>query len=394
LKIAIVCGDDLATEEPHQLCRALAAQGEQPTAHVRQSGKRPARSRVGGYRTVAAPVGPPSAVTAPEVLPYVGDWAACLQRAWKSNPPDVVHAYGWLGGLAAQLAARQCQLPTVQSFLGLAAVSHMRTEPATERERVERLLSRSASWVTGESSADVNALARLRRRRYRVSVLMSGVDVEQYTPVGPALASASPRRRVVCLASDPLPDSGFDVVIAAMAKVPDAELILAENGAADSGHDKARDQLRELSHDLGVADRVRIVGSVAADELPMLVRSADVLACTPRQPQRATAVLQAMASGVAVVALPVGVLSDAVIDNVTGLLLAPECSTGLAATLRSLLAQSFRCKSMGSAGRSRAVSRFTWDRIALDALNIYQQLGAESRRGAAGSAAGSGTVVR
>jgi glycosyltransferase involved in cell wall biosynthesis len=29
---------------------------------------------------------------------------------------------------------------------------------------------------------------------------------------------------------------------------------------------------------------------------------------------------------------------------------------------------------MGAAGRSRAVSRFTWDRIGLDSLNIYRQL--------------------
>jgi hypothetical protein len=43
--------------------------------------------------------------------------------------------------------------------------------------------------------------------------------------------------------------------------------------------------------------------------------------------------------------------------------------------LRSLSAQRFQCESMGAAGRSRVLSRFTWDRIALEAVNIYQQLG-------------------
>jgi glycosyltransferase involved in cell wall biosynthesis len=78
---------------------------------------------------------------------------------------------------------------------------------------------------------------------------------------------------------------------------------------------------------------------------------------------------------VAVVALPVGVLIDAVVDSVTGLVL--DNPNELAAALRGLLAQRFQCQSMGSAGRSRAVSRFTWDRIALDALNIYQQLSSQ-----------------
>jgi glycosyltransferase involved in cell wall biosynthesis len=87
-----------------------------------------------------------------------------------------------------------------------------------------------------------------------------------------------------------------------------------------------------------------------------------------------TPALQAMACGVAVVTLPVGVLADAVVDGVTGQVLTQRSPAALAAVLRSLLAQSFHCESMGAAGRSRAVSRFTWDRIALDALNIYRQL--------------------
>ncbi|OOK75755.1 group 1 glycosyl transferase domain protein [Mycobacterium kansasii] len=31
------------------------------------------------------------------MLPYLGDWAAELAAVWSSDPPDVVHALGWLG---------------------------------------------------------------------------------------------------------------------------------------------------------------------------------------------------------------------------------------------------------------------------------------------------------
>jgi glycosyltransferase involved in cell wall biosynthesis len=172
-----------------------------------------------------------------------------------------------------------------------------------------------------------------------------------------------------------LASNGFDIMIKVMPKVPDTELVVAETDVTDRNHNKARNGLKRLAAELGVADRVRFVGSVAGDELPMMVRSADVVACTPRQPPRATSVLAAMASGVAVVALPVGILIDVVIDSVTGLM--PDNPNELAAALRSLLAQQFQCQSMGSAGRSRALSRFTWDRIALDALNIYRQLSSQ-----------------
>lgn len=156
------------------------------------------------------------------------------------------------------------------------------------------------------------------------------------------------------------------------------ELVLAETAADGGGHDpsygEARAQLEELAAALGVADRVHFARTVAYDELPKLLRSANVVAFAPRRPPRATTVVQAMACGVAVVALAVGVLTDAVVDNVTGLVLSPERPGELTAALRALLAHSFRCESMGSAGRSRALSRFTWDRVALDALNIYRQI--------------------
>jgi glycosyltransferase involved in cell wall biosynthesis len=309
------------------------------------------------------------------VLPYVGDWAAILERAWASDRPDVVHAYGWLGGLAAQLAARRQQIPTVQSFQGLVATSRSRSGGGAhqERERIEPLLARSAAWVTGESTVDVDVLARLRHGRARISNLGSGVDVERYSPVGPA-AARNGLHRILCIAPNPLWSNGFDIAIRALPRIVGAELVVAETAARDRGHDEARAWLERLAADLGVADRVRFAGTVGDDELPMLMRSADVLACTPRRPPRATWVLRAMASGVAVVTLPVGVLTDAVVDAVTGLVLSEQSPFALAVALRKLLAQSFQCDSMGAAGRSRAVSRFTWDRIALDSLNIYRQL--------------------
>src|SRR5262249_1070503 len=154
--------------------------------------------------------------SARDVLPFVGDWAAKLERLWSEDRPDIVHAHGWLGGLAAQLAARRQGLSTVQTFQGLAvAHSHSAGGPdtyteGTERERIEPLLARNAAWVTGECTADVDALAKLRHGRARLSVLGSGVDVERYSPVGRAAAHGD-LHRVLCLAPNPLSCNGFDI---------------------------------------------------------------------------------------------------------------------------------------------------------------------------------------
>lgn len=378
MKIAVVSGDDFSDDDPSQLCAALAARGHAVTAYVRQRDGVPAEgSAHPTYQSVPVRIGPRAVQSAREVLPFVGDWAAVLERHWSADQPEVVHAYGWLGGLAAQLAARRQRLPTVQSFHGLAMLLRSRftggAHTEIERRRIEPLLARNADWLTLESNADVDALAPLRRSRARLSVLTSGVDVGRYNAVGPALARTD-LRRVLCLAPNPLPCNGFDIAIRVLTAVPGAELIVAETDATERAHDRARAQLKRLATELKVADRVSFLCSVAEDELPLLLRSTDVVVCTPRQPPRASVVLRAMATGVAVVTWPIGVLADAVVDTVTGVVVSTGSLGELAAALRSLLAQRFQCQSMGAAGRSRALSRFTWDRVAVESLTIYQTL--------------------
>lgn len=380
MRIAIVSGDDVLGQDPEELGAALATEGHDVTACLRRGARRCTGVPANGYRRVSVPVGPRKAVDPVDVLPYVGDWAAILERTWSTEQPDVVHAYGWLGGLAAQLAARRRRIPVVQTFLGMSATSRgpAGAEQCSERERIEPLLARSASWTTGESTADVDALARLRRRRVRVSALTCGVDGERYTPSGPAAARGS-LQRVLYMTPNPLWYNGIDIAIRALPKVSGAELVIVEGEPNNSKHDDARAHLWHLAAELGVSDRIQFAGAVADRELPKLIRSADVVVCTPRQPPRASTVLQAMASGVAVVVAAVGVLADVVLDDITGLVVAPEHPAGLAAALRRLLAQSFQCESMGAAGRSRALSRFTWQRIALDSLNIYDSLTSQDR---------------
>ncbi|MEM6108401.1 glycosyltransferase [Mycobacterium sp. 050272] len=378
MKIAIVIGDDFVGDDPAHLSSALTALGRDVTVYVRQRDRRIEQKRPDrGYRIVSVHVGPGAVRSATDVLPFVGDWAATLERQWSGKPPDIVHAYGWLGGLAAQLAARRSGGLTVQTFQGFGAsrTPEARTGEDAVRERLEPLLARNAGWVTVESTSELETVARLRHGRERASVLTGGVDVERYTPVGPAF-DRSDVFRILCLAPNPLLRNGFDLVIQALPRVPAAEIVVAETDPTNRRNDEARAKLERLTTELGVADRVRFLGPVPGSELPMLLRSIDVLACTPRQAPRATAALQAMASGVAVVGVPVGVLNDVVITDVTGHLLSDDNPKELAAALRMLAAERFRCEGMGAAGRNRAMSRYTWNRIALDSLAIYGRLSA------------------
>jgi glycosyltransferase involved in cell wall biosynthesis len=80
-----------------------------------------------------------------------------------------------------------------------------------------------------------------------------------------------------------------------------------------------------------------------------------------------------MACGVPVVAGAVGGLVDTVVDGVTGELVPPRRADELAATLRRLLADPATRAGYGAAGVDRARSRYSWDRIAVDTLRVYDR---------------------
>ena len=115
-------------------------------------------------------------------------------------------------------------------------------------------------------------------------------------------------------------------------------------------------------------------GSVGRADVPALIRSADVVVCTPWYEPFGIVPLEAMACGVPVVASAVGGLTDTVVDRDTGWLVPPRDPAALASALRALLADPERRAAMGRAGLDRARQWYSWPRIAAQTEAVYEQL--------------------
>jgi D-inositol-3-phosphate glycosyltransferase len=131
------------------------------------------------------------------------------------------------------------------------------------------------------------------------------------------------------------------------------------------------DRLAALAHACGVAHRVRFLGPVTRAELPALLRSADVVVCAPWYEPFGIVPLEAMACGRAVVATAVGGLTDTVVDGVTGRHVPPRQPRALATALAELLRSPALIEAYGAAGRDRALSRYSWSRIAAATAEVY-----------------------
>ena len=120
--------------------------------------------------------------------------------------------------------------------------------------------------------------------------------------------------------------------------------------------------------------RARFVGKVA-DVRPLL-HAADLLVRPSLNEGMSNVVLEAMASGLPVLATRTGGLKEQVDDDVTGVLVAPADADALADGLAGLLRDTNRRLTMGAAGRDRVMRHFSIDAV----VDAYEALYAELSR--------------
>jgi len=387
-------GPDRQDQRLASLVSALAEQDHDVTVYARRDSEgQPEKSEPAPGVTVEhVPAGPAKELSSDSLAPHAAEFGQYLARHWQDDAPDVAHAYFWTSGLAALAGARDLGVPVVQTFLSLQATDPTSAPPAERRPaqaqparaktrsgngggarlRLEPAIARSVRAVLASSSSEMSALARLGVRRDSARLIPRGVDTGTFSPEGPVAARGS-RPRLLCVA--PLaPNQGVDVAVRALADIPEAELVIA--GGPEHGKlrgDKAYRALLRLASDLNVRDRVIFHGSVSDDDLPALLRSADLLVDAPTGEPFATVALEAMACGTPVVASAIGSHLDTIIDGTTGLLVPPSRPGLIAQRIRTLLASPMLLEGFGIAAVDRARARYSWDRIGQETLAIYER---------------------
>jgi glycosyltransferase involved in cell wall biosynthesis len=278
-----------------------------------------------------------------------------------------------MSGLAATAALGDQDIPFVQTFHALGSVKrrHQRGADTSPSGRVgaERALARRADRVLATCDDELFELIRMGADRHRVSVVPCGVDARAFCPDGPT-AERSGRPRVVSVGRL-VRRKGVDEVVAALARVPEAELVVA-GGTGEGDPDLAR--LQELAVRCRVADRVRFLGPVARADVPALLRSADAVVCAPWYEPFGIVALEAMACGRAVVATAVGGMQDTVVHGVTGLHVPPRRADVLGAALRGFVGNPTWPYAFGVAGRDRVLARYTWERVAAATERVYDDV--------------------
>lgn len=307
------------------------------------------------------------------------DWVALqhLHRLFTRLTPTIVHAHTPKGGLLGTLAAHACGVPVrLYQMRGLAYVTAkqpLRSVLLT----TERLSCTAATHVICQSrSLHRQALTAGLVSERRSEVVLegsNGVDAGRFTPddaLGAALKAQlglGPRARVIGFVGRLVRDKGIPELVEAFERLkePDVHLVLAgpwePRDPVDDGT-RRRVENNPRIHTLGHVKDPR--ATYAASDVVVLPSHREGFPNAP---------LEAAAMGKPVVTTQVPGCVDAVVDEVTGLIVPVDDPRSLRAAFERYLKDTALIRRHGDAGRRRVKESFSRERIAEAMVDLYDR---------------------
>ncbi len=284
--------------------------------------------------------------------------AAWHHMAQSTRRPDVVHAHA----LTAAARVRSLPIPTIINLPGM----------ADPRDIAELRL---ADAIVADGWAAEHLPAALGRT---VEHVPKGVDVDTFRPDGPTKRDALglEGKRVALVVSRLVPIKNVALAVDAMGIVArersDARLVLVGDGPL-------RGALQARAAALGLTEHVKFVGRVPYEDVPPWYRSAEVFVLPSEFDNSPNVALEAMASGLPVVATDVGGLRQYVRHGVNGELVPAGDSSALAASMLRYLDDLDLSARVGRRNREDVVAGFSWAQSARALRSVYERVIARGR---------------
>lgn len=285
----------------------------------------------------------------------------------------IVHTHISKAGVLGRVAARCARVPVVvHTYHGRVEEIH----GGSLGSRVLRWCEGMAAGLTDGLVAVSGDTARLALSSgigtpRQFAVIHNGIDIASFQGVeaGETLPDAIRGKLLIGAVGSLTREKGFDVLLDSFSRLagnrPDVHLCLLGDGPL-------RQSLEAQAGALGVADRVCLPGHVT-DVRPWL-SAFELMVVPSRSEGLPMVVLEAMASGRAVVATRVGGIPEVVQDGCTGLLVPPENAAALAAAMGDSLGDAARRRGWGQAGLEYVRQEFSLAGM-IDKLDrLYQRL--------------------
>ena len=300
-----------------------------------------------------------------------------MARAMRRARPDVVHLH--FPNPMAALACLMSRLDVPIVVTWHSDVVRQRRAAAAFAPLLSLVLRRCSAIIVG-SRAYIETSAVLGARRNLCRVIPFGIRTDAFEHPDAARVAELRRRygeRIVLAVGRLIYYKGFEHLVRAMADVR-ATALVAGDGPLGSA-------LAAEAAQLGVADRVVLLGRVNQHDLKACYHACDVFVLPSVERSEAFGIVQleAMACGRPVVNTRLdSAVPHVSLDGLTGLTVPPRDPVALAAALRALLDDPARRATMGAAARRRVHEEFNAELMARRTLELYREITAAPRLGA------------
>lgn len=304
---------------------------------------------------------------------------ARLQQLVRDTQADVIHTHGYKADIYAWWGLRRAGLPLVST-----CHNWIDNDIALRIYGwLDRMVLRRFTRVVAVSDAVRSRLLSAGLSNGQVTVIRNGILLAPFQAAASQRSSAE-RLRTVGFVGRLSPEKGPDIFVRTAALVledfPTTRFILAGEGPE-------RVPLEALIEELGIQEHVTLLGR--QDDMPSLYGSMSIMVLSSRTEGLPMALLEAMASGLPVVATRVGEVPNVVQDRDTGLLVEPNDAAGLASGIMELLRNPVRRLAMGSNATARVAIGFSAENMTQEYLAVYRDALLQATDPAEASAAGS-----
>jgi glycosyltransferase involved in cell wall biosynthesis len=287
--------------------------------------------------------------------------------------PDIVHFFlpaAYILGTPASVLSR-CRIRLMSRRSQNRYQSHVFATGFIERQWHRRM-----SAVIGNSQSVVRQLSGEGVPTSKLHLLYNGVDLPVF---GTQLSQRTARDRlglsssalVFVIVANLIPYKGHEDLLRAFARIKDQ---LPQNWVllCAGRDDGIGSVLQDTVEDLGLTQRVHWLGSVK--DVPSLLAAADVALLSSHEEGFSNAIIEYMATGLPSIVTNVGGNPEAIVHNVTGLVVSPHDPTELAEAILRLAGDPDLRHQLGAAAQQRVHQHFSLDACVDNYIGLYSKI--------------------
>lgn len=301
----------------------------------------------------------------------VDDLVATIVAEHERRRFEVIHAqYGYPCGWAALLASRQTGVPNVISIQG--GDGHWVGSCCRTHElAMQRVIEHGGAVLIGGASFVDEVAARLGVARERFTLVPGAVDTARFYPNRNGTRHAAATEPVLLFHGRIDRRKGaLDFVEACTGLAAQGRTFHALFTGIGPDSDAVRDAVALSPH----REHFEIRGYVGYDDVPAVYREVDVFVSPTYAEGFSNTILEAMASGLPIVACRVVGVVDALRDDQNAVLVEPGDVAALTAALEALLADGARRRRLGAAALAECRTTYAWPRVAATIAEVYARV--------------------